>query len=376
MRNRLARFAVSRRRQRLFPAGFVLVGGIGVLTVVSCDSDGPPTSPGTPGGGFVSLRLTAPERITPGQSVQLRAEAITANGSAENVSAQASWASSNGLVVQVSSSGLATAGTRGESIVQVRHRDKVAQQHVFVLPDGTFALAGTVRESVVGIGGVSLRVVDGVGQNIVTFSDPDGSYTLFGVSGRIRIRLTKPDYAENLQDVDVATHRRQDFEIVPERPRDDYRGTYTLRITARLPCEGISAETFPEAVTRREYTANVEQDGPRISVTLSGADFLTTSGHGNGFVGSLDISGRLAFSIGSPNFDYYGPWYYGLPELAERVGDTTLIVSGVVSVQGGPPRLSGTLDGFLLTADRSTYPFGPPYRSVCVGQHGFEMVRR
>lgn len=357
-------------------ASVVLVCTIGAA-VVACNRKSP-TSPGGPGGpgpraAFVSLQLSAPARISPGESAQLIAEAIRADGSAQNVSTQSVWSSSNRSAVQVSALGLVTTAGRGESVVQARHEGRVAQAQIFVMPADTFRLAGSINEGGVGVGGVEVRVLEGVGQSLVNISSDGGSYALYGVSGSVRIKLSKAGYLDAVQDVEVTANRSQNFDLRPERPRADYRGTYTLTITAQPGCQAVYGP-FPEAARRREYTADVAQDGPRVTVTLSGADFSLTGGRGNSFAGWIDISNTLTFTISHQNTYGYGPWYFGPPDIAEKIDGTTLIVMGTVSVREG--LLSGQMGGALLVGDRSSYPFGPPYRSICSGVHGFEMVRR
>ena len=353
----------------------VIACGI-AAAAISCNGESA-TSPGDRDGSgapFVSLRLTAPAQINPGESAQLLAEGIKADGSTENVGSRSMWTSTNASVLQVNQSGFATTTGRGESIVQVRHGTQAAEAQIFVMAAGTFRLTGTIKEGGVGIAGVEVRVVQGAGSSQVTTSRVDGAYSLYGVSGLIRLQLTKAGYADAIQDVEITAHRSQDFDLRPEGSRADYRGTYTLTITAAA-CQPVFGP-FPEGARRREYTANLTQDGPRVTVTLSDADFAMTSGRGNSFTGTIDSSSnKLRFFIGEPNFGYYGPWYFGLPEVAEKIEGATLIVSGEAIVGEGP-LLAGSLGGYLIAADRESFPFGPPYRSICVGQHAFRMVRR
>ena len=356
--------------------GLVLVWAI-AAALVSCHGKGP-TGPQRPDGGAsaaaVSLRLTAPERINPGESAQLVAEAIKADGSAENVTSRALWISSEPATVRVSASGSATTTGRGESIVQVRHGDRVAEAHIFVTPADTFRLAGRITEGGVGVGGVEVQVLYGVGRSLVAVSRFDGSYAVYGVSGPVQIKLRKAGYLDASQDLELTVHQNRDFELRPERPIADYRGTYALTIRADPDCFQVQS-VLPPAVRRREYTADVAQEGRRVTVTLTGAEFWMTGAQGRSFGGLIDSSNTLTFRITKPSSGYYDPWYYGPPDVAEMVGNMTLIVSGSVSVDGPPP-LYGKLNAALLLSHRASYPFGPPYSASCIGRHDFAMVRR
>ena len=356
--------------------GVVLVCAI-AAALVSCNSKGP-TGLGRPHGGAsaaaVGLRLTAPEQISPGESAQLIAEAIKADGSAENVSSRALWISSNPATVQVNASGRATTTGRGESLVQVRHGDTVAEAQILIIPADTFRLAGRITEGGVGVGGVEVQVLYGVGRNLVAISRFDGSYAVYGVSGPVQIKLRKAGYLDASQDLEVTVHQNQDFELRPERPIADYRGTYALTIRADPDCFRVQG-VLPLAARRREYTADVAQEGRRVTVTLTGAEFWMTGAQGNSFGGMVDSSNTLTLTITESSSEYDDLWYYGSPDVAEMVDSMTLIVIGSVSLDGPPP-LHGKLNAVLLVSHRVSYPFGPPYSAICIGRHDFAMARR
>ncbi len=349
----------------------VLTAGA-AFALASCDKG--PTRPGGGGGSSAvnRIEIVAPPEIAPGEGVQLRANAIKSDGSLENVTDRAQWTSGTSEIVQLSATGLATVGNRGEVFVTARFGGVSGTARIWVLPTGTFRLSGSVKEITFGVAGVSVTVVSGIGEGLTTETGADGAYALYGVSGSVRIRLKKPGYLEGVQEVNVTTHRTQDLEIVPERPRTDYRGTYTLTITAASRCWGSSG-AFPEAAKRREYTARVAQDAARLTVTLSDANFIMMGDRGNSFVGSVDISDSIKFTISDTDFYYY---YFGSPDIAERFDDTTLIVSGTVSARGTPALVSGPLNGYLLISSRSSFPFYP-FSSSCISDaHGFVMKRR
>ena len=54
----------------------------------------------------------------------------------------------------------------------------------------------------------------------------------------------------------------------------------------------------------RTYDATVTQDGPRLTVALSGADFLVIRGRGDAFTGFVDAGNRVTFPIGNPSEPY------------------------------------------------------------------------
>ncbi|HXG55467.1 MAG TPA: hypothetical protein VNJ03_08835, partial [Vicinamibacterales bacterium] len=242
---------------------------------------------------------------------------------------------------------------------------------ILVLPKGTFRLTGTVRESGFGIANVTLTVISGVGEGLTTVSGSGGLYVFYGVSGPVQIQSKKHGYLNGTQRLDVTAHRTSDFDIAPERPRTDYRGTYTLTIAA--PSCSSGKGTFPDAARRRVYTANVTQEGGRLTVRLSDADFIVTNGRGNGFVGFVDTTEMIRFLISDVDSYYYNSDAF---DIAERFSDTALLVEGGVSARGTAALISGTLNGYILISRSARPPFHP-YSSSCYSRdHAFEMKRR
>jgi hypothetical protein len=353
-----------------------VVAATGLLLVVAACDKKSPTSPASPPPGPTStasgvrLELIAPPEIAPGESVQLTANAIKSDGSVENVSNQAAWTTSGTSVMQVSSTGLATGKNRGEAYVYAQITERSASARIFVLPKGTFRLAGTIQDSGFGIAGVTVTVTSGIGEGLTTLSRADGFYALYGVSGPVQLQVKKEGYSNAIQQIDVTSHRTYDFNMVAERPRTDYRGTYTLTISAASPCRSTSGP-FPEEAKRRVYTASVEQDVGLLTVTLSDADFIVTNGSGNRFSGFTDPTGTMTFPIG----EIWGGELIRF-DIVERFSGGALLVSGTVSASGTPQRIAGTLNGSILISNSTSAPFDP-YLSYCGSEtHGFEMVRR
>ena len=346
------------------------------LVFASCDKS--PTSPRPSEQGTsstattVRVELVAPSEIAPGESVQLTANAIKSDGSVENVSSQAQWTPMDSLVVQLSSTGLATGKSRGEQVVSARFGGRSAEATIFVLPKGTFRLAGTVQESGFGLANVALTVTSGVGEGLTTVSGVDGAYAFYGVSGPVTVQLKKEGYLNSIQQINVTAHSTHDFSMDPERPRQDYSGTYVLTITAASPCRPSPAG-LPDAATRRVYTANVTQDGGRLTVTLADADFIVSGGYGNRFFGFIDATDLVTFPIGDPYYFHYYDEHY---QIVERFQGGALIVVGNVAARGTRGLITGTLAGAIATAPRTSPPYGTYNGSCFAPTHRFEMVRR
>jgi hypothetical protein len=349
-----------------------------VLVLASCDKS--PTSPRPPEQGTpstattVRLELVAPPEIALGESVQLTANAVRTDGSVENVSSQAGWIVLQGAtqlpppstILQLSSTGLATGRTRGEVLVRVNFGGLSANARIFVLPQGTFRLSGTIHENGVGLETATVNVISGIGEGLTAASNVSGIYVLYGVSGPVQILARKDGYLDASQQLDVTAHRDFSIEMVANRPRTDYTGTYTLTISAQPVCP----PAFPDAARHRSFTARVKDNSGELFVTLSGGDFIVHNGYGNNIFGRVTSYGEARFYI-SEDFYYEGRGEF---DIAERFGDTALLVRGEVSAKAMLDLISGALNGEILIAQGASPPFAS-YSSRC-GADRFEMVRR
>ena len=369
--------------------GLVVVSAAAALVVglAACDRTstsprltGPAPGPGAPPGSpvtVVRLELVAPSEIAPDESVQLTLNAIKSDGSVENVSAQAIWTSATQQVLTLTPTGVATGRTPGESLVSARHSNRAVNRQFMVLPKGTFRLRGVAAEDGsggLGIENVTVTVISGVGEGMTASTRFDGTYTLYGVAGAVRLHAKKEGYFNALQEVNVTQHSTHNFSMTSERPRERYDGSYTLTISAATPC-GFTSGGFPDAARRRVYTANVRQDGTRITVTLGDADFVQTAGHGAGFTGILQGTETIQFAIGSAYYYYY--YSHGYFDVIERFGNGTFVVgNGTATLRGTPSRLSGNFNGALATSSRLAAPFWPFSATCYAPAHGMEMVRR
>jgi hypothetical protein len=316
-----------------------------VLGLVSCNK-GPisPSPPAPPPGPvtIISLKLIAPQEIAPGESVQLIANASKSDGSVENVSGQVEWTVRSGAasaVLSLTAAGLATGRDRGEEVVMARFAGRTEQATIFVLPKGTFRLAGTVSENGVGLENAMVTVVSGVGEGLRANTNISGYYALYGVAGDVQVQSTKEGYLDRTEQVNVTSHRLHSFEMVTSRPRIDLSGTYTLTVSAEDTISCVPG--FPEALKRRTYTATVEQTGADLRVSLSGADFLIArDGSGNSFRGVAAATGEATFSIRPATV-----WDYDGPDVVERLSDgTALCVAGSIIARSTPTGISGTVD--------------------------------
>src|SRR5207237_5030387 len=110
-----------------------------------------------------------------------------------------------------------------------------------------------------------------------TVSDSSGSYRMYGVVGDLQIRASTDGYVPKTMQVSVpalANPRRDqilNFDLAPVNRILALAGMYRLTLRASSTC----GAKIPATVAGREYLATVTQDGPRLHVVLSGAEFAT-----------------------------------------------------------------------------------------------------
>ena len=300
------------------------------------------------------------ERLDVNQTVQLAAMAGSTDGTTRNVTAESQWRSFNTAITTVSGTGELRAVAPGKTAVQATHRGRIASAEVFVLSSGTYVLQGEVLEAGnLPVAGAKIEVIDGLhaGRAVQTPLNLN-TYEIFGLSGDLRIRATKDGYFAEMKSITMTENRRLDFELRPTTPPTSLAGRYRLTFTASNACAG----QLREDLRSRSYDAVLRQEGPRVSVALTGAQFVVGSDNrGSGFSGT--VQGKAAsFSLGLANsgFDtYYSSYFYSAYawDVVERLpdagwsppqpGSTYLTVGGTATGTVTPSGLLGTLDGTL-----------------------------
>lgn len=332
------------------------------LCCVACGEG--PTNPVFPPGTVVRLELTAPREIASGESAALTALAFKTGGTSEDVSNQVQWtaqSATESAAFTVSGSGILTATGRGRGVVTARFSGLTAEASIFVLPRGTFRLAGKIVESGVGLEDVTVSVISGIGQGLSATTDALGNYELYGVAGPVSIRASREGYVASIRQVDVTAHGSLELELAVVRPRDNYSGVYTLTIAG----DHCTAD-FPEVAKVRVYDARLEHDGRGLRVFLSGGKFWRA---GNAFTGTVSSNGEIRFTIRPVQ-----PWDYDAFDLMESLpGGPDLIVGGIIVA-------APTATGIVQTHQDDPYVGGFMHLNLgngrCGGIGRFELMRR
>ena len=325
----------------------------------------------------LSVEMSGPRSVAPGESVQFTAMANRSDGTRLDVTNTANWRSFNARVLSMSATGLATGREFGEAIVNVTTGNRNASREVIVVPTGTYRLVGLVGEAdltTAPVVGAHVEVTGPTAGPSVN-TDGEGRYRLYGAPpGNVQMRVTKEGYQPNYSNVVVSDHQTQNFPLTLTTSRADVTGTYTLTITADASCSA----TLPPETRSRTYAAVVTQLGPQLDVTLTGPTFaLNKGGKGRQFRGRVE-PGQVVFTL-NPYDSYY--YFYGVnyyADIAEQLTTSLyLVISGSVVASISTSGLSGSLDGSFLTFTRDLRlsPLPNPAATCRSASHQFALSR-
>ena len=281
-----------------------------------------PTSP-TPQPTLSSVELRGGPLVPPGESHQFTAIATFSDRTTRDVTADATWRVLNSVVFTVAA-GLVTATGVGEGTLSVSYQNRGASLSIVGIPSGTGILTGFVREATFPISGATIEVAGGSFAGRSTTSNSSGFYRLYGVVGELQIRVSAGDYVPQTVLVNVApfaTPRRDqvmDFDLSLSRRVVSLAGEYRATLRASATC----GTNIPAEAAVRNYLATVHQEGARLTILLSGAEFGTIA---PGVLGNR-IDGRarpdtVELLMGSRS-SYYYRYYYYTWGLVERLNPT------------------------------------------------------
>jgi hypothetical protein len=348
-----------------------------VALVVACGDDPNPVKPSPlKASAFVGIQLMGPDSVASGQSTQFVASIRQADGTTKSATSMPSlrWLSSNNSVLSVSQSGLVTASPSALGVAVIT-ADLIGQsvvrgsREVVAQPEGTYRIAGSVREADAPINPIAGARVEVLPGSRSTVTDSTGHYLLYGVPPQSSIRITAAGYETLDQPLELSANATRDFGLNLNGPRLVLNGPYTISVDAGSPCD------LNSSLQHRTYDAVLTTTGTVVDVALTEPRFrVDSSGRGNRF------SGRLSGTGATFTLDYYGDgyWYdYQYPNLVERLGDGTyLVVEGTATTTGSAAGLTGTLNGDIGNLD-SRFPLSAFYLGYCyAGNMQFRVTPR
>jgi hypothetical protein len=339
-------------RHRTSVATVVTVVLAGVAANCGGHTTGTTNTATGPSTTVLHLSIDGPQAVAPGQTVQFTATASLSNGTTADYTRKAFWSASPGSVLTITyGTGQATGQSVGDVTIQANvYGTGAAGQAAItrtVLPPNTYRLTGTVGESGLPVQGATIAVLSGTGAGLSTSTDGGGAYRLYGVAGAIQVKFSKPGYNDIVKAFTATQNDVLDFpEATQSAAVPSIAGQYTLTLTADPACPTVAMNhiaPLPDDFRQpRSYAASLIQNGPSLSVTLTGPQVVTGQ---NQFTGRVEPD-SIQFQIGSYDY-YYGS--YGLNgAVAERLSATQEFeFGGQVAAQRSGSRIVGQLNGTL-----------------------------
>jgi hypothetical protein len=313
------------------------------------------------------LKITGPDAIVPGQAVSFVATMSMSDGTTQDYTRKVTWDAYPSSVMTITrDTGNATALAPGDATIMTNMGNLAvgslgqAQITRTVLFPNTYRLTGKALESGLPVQGAVITVLSGLGVGLSDTTTYDGSYRLYGVAGVIQIKFTKPGYDDIIKTFTASQNDVLDFpEAHQTAAIPSLAGTYTLTLTADPGCPTTSPPNYvaplPDDFRQpRSYAVSVMQDGPALTVTVTGAAIMPQENH---FTGRIKPD-TIEFQIG---FGYFG---YGLDDgVAEQVSSTQWFVfGGYMPGQRSGSVIHARLDGALeLYAPDPGHPSPSPY---------------
>lgn len=153
---------------------------------------------------------------TIGVSAQFTATATLSDGTSQNVTAKATWSSSNPAVATVTSGGVVTAVAVGEADVTATYVGVSGKARVSPARPApvTVVIGGTVTDGFSGgiLPNITVQVVDGSGATKSTRTDASGNYSVSSVTaGSLTVSFSAVSYVAATKMVTVTTDMRIDM---------------------------------------------------------------------------------------------------------------------------------------------------------------------
>src|SRR5580765_2051918 len=324
---------------RIVPMRLIFLGGRAIASillaalVVACDKHSNTVSGPSGTTPTFTVEINGPDSLAPGQSVQYSVIVHSSDG-IDRVPASIHWTASPPSVLQVTELGLATGGqVYGDAAVNAEVTlaggFRVVSKNVFVLPDGTYRVVGTVSDTTSAV--VANALVAVTSGPLSTTTDHNGHYSLSGVPPDAEFRITGYGYDPWVERLAVNANTTRNFQLTPSGAISSLAGRYTLSIDVIDECREIRADLL-----HRRYDAVLTQNRLIIDVALTESRFLSGSSR---FHGRADTGG-VTFGLDSVDF-FRG----NFPSIAERLPDGTfMVVDGTAVTTASGSSLSGTLD--------------------------------
>ena len=271
-----------------------------------------PPSPTPPSAPTLSVSTVTVSGAAPtvGLTASFSATANLSNGTAQVITSQAAWRTSNTSVASVTSAGEVTGVGIGDADIAASYQGVSGTAHISVIR-ATYTISGLVTDGTSGgiLPNIYIQTVDSTDTGRATRTDSAGNYSTSGVSpGPLTLTASSVSYQTTMKTVTVSSDTRID--IVLQRAPISYAGIWRgqYQITDCRNVNGPSPSTGLCTIMARtnNYQFTLSQNGTTVagSYALTSALFdCPCGGHYGGFAmsGSVTPGGELVISAtGSP----------------------------------------------------------------------------
>jgi len=185
------------------------------LAIAACGSDGTtPTAPTPKTASVASVAVTG-SPLAVGATGQFIATATLSDGSTQNVTTGASWASSNPNVASVTNAGVVNAQTAGDADITATYNGVSGKTHVLLVrpPSPVAVISGTVTDGFSGgiLPNISVQLVDTTSVLKSTRTDASGKYLVANVAtGPLTVSFSAKSYVTLTKSMAVSADTRID----------------------------------------------------------------------------------------------------------------------------------------------------------------------
>lgn len=177
-----------------------------------------PTTPTTPSAPTVSSVAVTGSAPNVGASAAFTATATLSNSTAQTVTSQATWQSSNGAVATVTSSGVVTGMSAGTADITATYQNVSGIAHVTInrATPLTYTITGTVTDGTSHgvLPNITILSFDSADVTKTTLTDGNGNYSIAGVaSGVVAVTASAISYQTTTQSVTLNGNTRVDITL-------------------------------------------------------------------------------------------------------------------------------------------------------------------
>jgi hypothetical protein len=279
-----------------------------LLAAIACSSNVTPTPPASPTppapvpAPSVSSVIVSGTAPTVGATAPFSATANLSNGTAQTITSQATWSSSNTLVATVTNAGLVTGVGVGIADITATYQGASGTAHTSVIR-ATYAVSGLVTDGTSGgvLPNINVQIVDSASAAKSTLTDGAGNYSMSGISaGPATLTASAVSYQTTTRTIEVSPDTRVDIVLARTPPPAPvgyagiWTGLYLITDCQDIDGPGLTPLNLCGGLVRTQgYRFTLSQSGTSVTGTYKLISPFYTCPCGGDY-GTFDMSGAVA----------------------------------------------------------------------------------